>query len=216
MIGVIPVKPLPLALGRLSGVLDAAERLTLQRDMLSTVLAACMRARTLDEVLVITGDAAAAHLARGAGARVVPDHAPARGMNPAVVIGCAAAARAGATGALVLTADLPLIEPEDLDDLVARAPGAPSVVLAPSRDGTGTNAMLLCGPEVLEPELGLGSLARHEAQAHRRGLAVVHHHSPAIGLDIDTPGDLAVLCALAPEWSRATPASTPIAAGGVR
>lgn len=217
MVGVIPVKPLHMALGRLSGVLGGAERLLLQREMLTAVLEACAHARLLDEVLVVTDDGAAAELACGLGARVVPDHTPPRGMNPAVVVGCAAAAAAGADGALVLTADLPLVRPDDLDALLAAAPPGPSVVLAPSRDGTGTNAMLLCGPRVLEPELGLGSLARHEAQAIRRGIAMAHHHAPGIALDVDTPDDLATLWRDAPEWARPAPAgSAPMAAGGAR
>lgn len=199
-------------------MLEAGERLALQREMLGAVLSACLRARSLDEVLVVTGDPTVAALAAAAGARVVPDHAPPQGMNPAVSIGCAAAAAAGATGALVLTADLPLLTPDDVDRLVAGAPAAPAAVLAPSRDGTGTNAMLLCGPECLAPELGPGSLARHEAQARRRGVAVAHHHSAAIGLDIDMPDDLATLVANAPEWARVAPTPTApaaaVAAGG--
>lgn len=215
--GVIPVKPLHLALGRLAGVLGVSERVVLQREMLASVLSACSQAREVEGVVVVTADDTVADLAVRAGAQVVPDHVPPRGMNPAVVIGCAAAEAAGADGALVLTADLPLIGPDDLDVIVGRASRAPSVVLVPSRDGTGTNAMLLRGPQVLEPQLGLGSLARHEAQAHHLGLEVVHHASAAVALDIDTPDDLAVLGAVAPEWIRTIGTGSPwIATGGVR
>jgi 2-phospho-L-lactate/phosphoenolpyruvate guanylyltransferase len=113
-------------------------------------------------------------------------------MNPAVVRGLAAAAGM-AEAALVLTADLPLAAPADIAAVLAAAPPAPSAVLVPSRDGTGTNAMLLRPPSALTPELGVGSLARHLAQVARRGLEVARCERPGLALDIDTPEDLALL-----------------------
>ena len=95
----------------------------------------------------------------------------------------------------MLTADLPLARPEDLEAVLADAPPGPGAVFVPSVHGTGTNAMLLRPPGALTPRLGLDSLARHRAQAARRGLAVVLCERPALALDIDTPRDLAALMA---------------------
>lgn len=216
MAAVIPVKPLDAALGRLAGALEAPERRRLQQAMLVAVLAACASSR-VDEILVVTTDAAAAAAARSKGARVVSDHAPPRGMNPAVVRGCMVAQDIGADAALVLTADLPLAQASDIDAVVAHARPEPSAVLTPSRDGTGTNAMLLCGPRVLAPALGIGSLARHEEQARRLGVHVVRCERPRLALDIDTPEDLAALWADAPHWARALerPDTEQVAAGRV-
>ena len=201
MAAVIPVKPLDTALGRLAGVLEAQERRHLQQAMLVAVLTACTSSR-LDEILVVTGDAAASSVAASKGARVVPDYAPPRGMNPAVSHGCTVAQDSGVDAALVLTADLPHARASDIDAEEAHANSKPSVVLTPSRDGTGTNAMLLCGPRVLAPALGIGSLARHEEQARRLGIRVVRCDRPRLALDIDTPEDLATLWAEAPHWAR--------------
>ena len=141
---VLPVKPLRGALRRLTPALDAPVRRELQVAMLTDVLAACAGARELAGVMVVTSDPAARGMAETiAGARVVPDHDPPRGMNAAVVRGLEAVAAAGADGALVVTADLPLARPGDLDAVVIAAPPGPSVTVAPSWDGTGTNAMLL-------------------------------------------------------------------------
>ena len=193
---VIPVKPLRGALRRLRSALEAPVRRELQVAMLTDVLEACAGAPGLAGVLVVSSDPDAAALAaRVAGARVVPDHDPPRGMNAAVARGLVAVAAEGAAGALVLTADLPLTRPEDLAAIIAAAPAAPSAVLVPSRDGTGTNAMLLCPPAALAPRLGPDSLARHRAQAARRGLATASLTLPRLGLDIDTPRDLAALIA---------------------
>lgn len=193
---VIPVKPLRGALRRLTSALEAPVRRELQVAMLTDVLTACAGARDLAGVLVVTSDPDAAALARAiAGAQVVPDHDPPRGMNAAVARGLAAVADAGAEAALVLTADLPLARPEDLAAIVAAGPSGPSALLVPSADGTGTNAMLLRPPGVLEPRLGPDSYARHTGQARRRGVVSARLALPRIALDIDTPADLTTLVA---------------------
>jgi 2-phospho-L-lactate guanylyltransferase len=193
---VVPVKPLRGALRRLRPALDARVRRELQVAMLTDVLTACAGARRLEGVLVVTSDPDAAALARAiARARVVPDHDPPRGMNAAVSRGLAAVADEGAGAALVMTADLPLLHPDDIDALVAAAPAGPSVTIAPSHEGTGTNAMLLRPPRALAPRLGPDSFARHSAQAARRGLALVRVDLARVALDIDTPRDVAALIA---------------------
>jgi len=193
---VVPVKPLRGALRRLMSALDAPVRRELQVAMLTDVLGACARAPGLTRVLVVTSDPDAAALAiRLAGARIVPDHDPPRGMNAAVSRGLAAVAAEGAEGALVLTADLPLARPLDIGAILARRTAQPSVVLVPSADGTGTNAMLLSPPEILRPRLGPDSLARHTAQVTRRGLLLTRLPVAGLALDIDTPSDLTALMA---------------------
>lgn len=193
---VIPVKPLRGALRRLTPALEAPVRRELQVAMLTDVLGACAGAAGLAGVMVVTSDPEAREMAeRIAGARVVPDHDPPRGMNAAVVRGLVAIAAARAEAALVLTADLPLAQSEDIAQILAAAPPGPSAVLVPSWDGTGTNAMLLQPPAALSPRLGPDSLARHRAQAKGRGVTVALEQLPRLALDIDTPRDLAALMA---------------------
>jgi len=197
---VIPVKPLGRALGRLAAVLAPGERRDLQAAMLADLLEACRGCAALAGTLVVTSDGAAGEMAQGFGARVLPDHAPPQGMNAAVSIGRADAARRGLR-ALVLTADLPLTRPEDLAAVVAAAP-APGVVLVPSRDGTGTNALLLDPADAMPTRLGPDSRARHTALVRERGLALTELALPRIALDVDTPADLAPIAAGAHGWSR--------------
>lgn len=194
-VAVIPVKPLGNALRRLSAVLDEDTRQELQEAMLTDVLAACAATPELAGVLVVTSDPRATALAAALGIVHVPDHVPAQGMNAAVELGLSAAGAGGRAAALVLTADLPFASPEDLAAVITAAAPPPGVTLVPSLDGTGTNAMLLRPPGALTPELGLGSLSRHLAQAAARGLSVRRLERPGLALDIDTPADLGRLLA---------------------
>jgi 2-phospho-L-lactate/phosphoenolpyruvate guanylyltransferase len=195
VVGIVPVKPLGVALGRLARVLDALARRELQMGMLADVLSTCHATASLCEVLVVTADPEAADLARTHGARVIADHEPPQGMNPAVIRGLAAAIECGADAALVLTADLPVARVADLEAVIATAIDHEGVTLVPSHDGTGTNALLVWPPDIFVPELGIGSRARHREQAIRRHVALHELERPEIALDVDTPADLALFIA---------------------
>jgi len=193
---VVPVKRLGYALGRLSGVLDRAGRRVLQSAMLGDVLAALAGSARLGEIVVVTSDLRARAVAESVGARTVPDHDPPEGINAAVAMGIAAL---DSRSALVVVSDLPLITAADVDHLVGAAPEGDAAVLARSEDGTGTNAMLLTPPTGLVPELGPDSLARHLAQASAVGVPAEVVYHPGIGLDVDTPDDLAELVRREPD-----------------
>jgi 2-phospho-L-lactate guanylyltransferase len=193
---VVPAKRLSGALRRLAPALGRPVRRELQIAMLRDVFGACAGAPGLAGLLVVTSDPDVAALARDlASAEVIADHDPPRGMNGAVERGLGALAERGVEAALVMTADLPLARPDDVAAILAASPPAPSAVLVPSHEGTGTNAMLLRPPRAIAPRLGPASLARHLAQAGRRGVAAFRLERPRIALDIDTPRDLAALIA---------------------
>jgi 2-phospho-L-lactate guanylyltransferase len=200
---VIPVKPLDHALGRLASVLSPLERRELQAAMLAEVLLACRDCPGITDTLVVTGDAIAAALSRSTGAIVVEDHAPPRGMNPATALGQAFAASRGMDAVLILTADLPLVSADDLDDILdALAPGE-GAVLVPSRDGTGTNALAIAPPLGIATRLGPNSRELHELALLEAGISVRQLEISSLALDVDTPDDL---------WALATCAYTGMAA----
>lgn len=64
------------------------------------------------------------------------------------------------------------------------------VTLVPSRDGDGTNAILVSPPDAFAPSFGPGSFARHRAQAAAAGIACRTLELPGLALDIDEPHDL--------------------------
>jgi 2-phospho-L-lactate guanylyltransferase len=96
----------------------------------------------------------------------------------------------GVTHLLRLPIDIPLIEPEDILEILN---AEESVVMAPSRDGTGTNALLRSPPDLFPSHFGPGSFARHLEEAKRLGAPVRIVDNPRIAVDIDEPGDLAAV-----------------------
>jgi 2-phospho-L-lactate guanylyltransferase len=67
------------------------------------------------------------------------------------------------------------------------------VLIVSDRHGSGTNALVLAPPLVVEPGFGVGSLARHAARARAAGAVVRVADAPSLELDVDTPGDLDAL-----------------------
>ncbi len=185
---VIPAKPLDVALQRLSGVLDTSERRALQAAMLSDVLSAATVFS--NRVVVVTADELVGALAREHGAVVAPDSDPPVGINAAVARGIAAI---GAYGVLVVMGDLPCATTDDLRQVSLAHAGGRGVVCAVSRDGSGTNAMLLSPPDVIATAFGVDSLARHVAAAEVADVESTLVTAPGLMLDVDTPDDLAAL-----------------------
>jgi 2-phospho-L-lactate/phosphoenolpyruvate guanylyltransferase len=187
---VLPVKSFPHAKQRLSGGLDPELRRRLAEAMLHDVLSG-LAAASLDGVIVVTAGDAPARMAEEQGAHVITDQE--HGHNAAASLGVRAAKRAGAERVLLVPGDCPALDPGELDELLARSCGSPSLLIVPDRHGTGTNALLITPPDALEPSFGPGSAQRHAALADARRIPHETVRVPSLGLDIDTPEDLVAL-----------------------
>ncbi len=188
-IAILPIKSLNAAKQRLTEDLDSSPRRALVEAMFCDVLVALRRADRVDEVLVVTRDAGAQRIASGYGALVIDDED--EGHNPAAARGVARALQLGMERALLVPGDCPLLAPEEVDALIARPVGNPSVLIVPDRHGTGTNALLLSPPDAMASSFGPGSRERHARNAATAGVAAETVEVPSLALDIDTAEDLA-------------------------
>ena len=193
-VALLPAKPLLWAKTRLGPLLDDQARMALACAMFTDVLDALCGATGLDAVVVVTADPTLAALARQASA-VVIDEGASRGLNGAVSLGTDAAVRLGASAVLVVLSDVPLVTASDVDELLARAPRRGALVV-PSKEGTGTNAMLRQPPTVFPPCFGGRSLERHVATAERADVPCEIVRNVRLGFDLDTPEDLRAFAAL--------------------
>src|SRR6266849_9187628 len=89
--------------------------------------------------------------------------------------------------------DLPLIQSSDIDELLAEECQPPALVMVPSRDGTGTNAMLRTPPTLFPSHFGNGSFAKHLAEAERARARVIVRRNARLEMDVDDEADLRAL-----------------------
>lgn len=195
---IVPVKSLDRAKGRLAPLLAPHERRAVVLAMLEDVLAALGSASATQVVNVISSDPVVLDVALSLGASRLLDASA--DLNGALAQAARAAERQGATGVLVLPADVPLVTSADIDALAALVEGA-GVVIAPSRDG-GTNGLLIHPPLALPFLFGSDSMARHWQAARNLGLPVRLFRHPRFARDVDQPDDLLALVE-APAPSRA-------------
>jgi 2-phospho-L-lactate guanylyltransferase len=191
---ILPVKSLAHVKQRLSGVLPLEARRRLVLTMLQDVLSVLQKTPACHPVLVVTPDAEVADIAGYYGADVLREH-EGRSHTAAAATGFAYAHAQGAARALTIPADVPLVTRAEIDAVIAAAVGQSgrALTIAPSRDGDGTNALLVTPPDAFTPSFGPGSFRRHLAQAQARGLACRVLRLTGLGMDTDEPADLARL-----------------------
>ena len=184
---IIPVKSLSEAKSRLAPHLTQHQRETLALDMLRHVVQTLCASQEFELVTVVSPDARVLEKARIWGARASFEERS--GHNPALHMAALRELAEGAGALLTISADLPLLTPGDIDVMVERSTRF-DVVLAPSLDGTGTNAMLARPPLVVPYLFGVNSLEKHLRAARRRGLSANLYASRSLSLDIDTIEDV--------------------------
>lgn len=189
-IAILPVKSFPAAKQRLREGLEPPQRADLAQAMLTDVLSS-LRLTGLDGIVVVTASPVARMIALGHSAQVVQDQET--GHNAAAALGIEAARKRDAERVLLVPGDCPVLDPDELDALLARPAAAPSVLIVPDRHGTGTNALVLTPPGALEPSFGPGSCQRHLELARAGGANAEIVPVPSLALDIDTPEDLDAL-----------------------
>jgi 2-phospho-L-lactate guanylyltransferase len=192
-VAIIPAKLFDQAKQRLSPAIQAGDRRALVESMFSDAMIAVRRVHGIDHVFVVTADRTAARIASGDGAVVIDDTTHSH--SEATRLGIERALEAGATRALLLPGDCPLLDPAELEELLARPVAERSVVIVPDRHGAGTNALLLTPADVMPPAFGEGSRQRHTDLAIAQGATPEVVEVSSLALDIDTPEDLEELVA---------------------
>lgn len=186
---IIPVKPLKNAKSRLSPVLLPDQRFDLAQAMLRHVLSVTTTVQQVTGVLVISRDTKALAIAREFGTKTLQEGAMSN-LNPALMRATMVVKSWRADAVLVLPADLPFINAEDIRGLIQLAVDR-SIVIAPDKARDGTNGLLVRPAGAIEFAYGAGSFDRHICRAEAAGLNAFTFESERLALDIDLPEDLA-------------------------
>ena len=188
----LPIKDLKHAKQRLAGLLAPEERLTLAQAMLADTLRAVRGARLAEKIFVATNYEPAIRTAEENGWEILREELQ---ISESASVDWASriCAQRNVAGLLRLPLDLPLAQSADLDELLAVECAAPAVVIVPSRDGTGTNAILRMPPALFPSHFGEGSFAKHLAEAEATSARVIIRRNARLEMDVDDEADLRAL-----------------------
>ena len=188
----LPVKDLKNAKKRLMSVLTPEERFGLAEAMLADTIRAVQGVRAAGKIFVVTNYEPVMDLAEKNGWEVLREE---RQISESDSVDAASriCEERGVRNLLRLPLDLPLVQPGDIDELLNVECASPALVIVPSRDGTGTNAMLRTPPTLFPSHFGNGSFAKHLAEAGRAGARIIVLRNSRLEMDVDDEADLRVL-----------------------
>jgi 2-phospho-L-lactate guanylyltransferase len=188
----LPVKDLRNAKKRLMGVLTPEERFALAAAMLADTIRAVRGVRCAEKIFVVTNYEPAIGLAEENRWEILREESQISESHSVDAASRICELR-GVTGLLRIPLDVPLVKASDIDDLLAVECEEPALVIVPSRDGMGTNAILRMPPALFPSHFGMGSFAKHVGEAERIGARVIFRRNPRLEMDIDDEADLRAL-----------------------
>jgi 2-phospho-L-lactate guanylyltransferase len=188
----LPVKDLNNAKQRLAGVLSPEQRFALAEAMLADTIRAVRGVRCAEKIFVVTNYEPVIRVAEENHWEILREEqqiSESHSVDAASKI----CEQRGVTALLRLPLDLPLIQSSDIDELLTADCHAPALVIVPSRDGTGTNAMLRTPPTLFPSHFGNGSFAKHLTEAESAQAQVVIRRNARLEMDVDDESDLRAL-----------------------
>ena len=188
----LPIKDLRNAKQRLAGVLTPEERFGLAEAMLADTFRAVQGVRRADKIFVVTNYDPALRVAKENGWEILREEQQISESDSVDAASRICEGR-GVKALLRVPLDVPLVQASDIDDLLAVECEEPGLVIVPSRDGMGTNAILRMPPGLFPSHFGMGSFAKHVGEAECIGARVILRRSERLEMDVDDEADLRAL-----------------------
>jgi len=185
----LPVKNLRNAKQRLASVLTPEERFRLAQAMLADTIRAVLAVRLAGKIFVVTNYGPAMELAEENRWEILSEEEQIS-ESASVDRASRICEQRGVSGVLRLPLDLPLVQASDIDELLEIECTAPAAVMVPSRDGTGTNALLRFPPTLFMSHFGAGSFAKHRREAERADASIFIRRNARLEMDVDDESDL--------------------------
>ena len=203
----IPVKEFAAAKTRLAGHFPGDARADLASALCRDFFDVAAQVTDIDRIFVVSKEQKALAWAAERGWDCIAESEQISESHSIDAASRLCAAR-GVTALLRMPADIPLAQPQDIAALFAGLDTGPCCVIVPSREGTGTNALLRSPPSLFPSHFGPGSFALHVHEAERCGASLRVIRNARLALDVDELEDLHALvgqlrpdCATA-EWVR--------------
>jgi 2-phospho-L-lactate guanylyltransferase len=177
----IPLKKLQHAKSRLAHMLTLEQRRELVLSMLTHVINKLQETNLFTDILIVTKEDTIAEQFKN----VSIVHVPEDGQNEEL----ASAVETVPESILTISADLSLLTVKDIQKMQELMQTS-DVVLAPSKEGTGTNAVWARNAALVPFVFGPHSFSRFQHEAKKKNLQVAIYDSHSIAFDIDTIEDL--------------------------
>src|SRR2546425_8080850 len=200
-VAIVPVKTLADAKRRLSRHLTIQERRLVVLAMLEDVLNAIKASNAFQETIVVSPDKTVIAAAAKHGSKSLLQTGP--GLNTGIQQATSLAIKTGAAITANILADIPLIQPQDFDEILRIGSGSPRVILSPSFDG-GTNIMLRSPANIIDHSYGRWSFTRHLRNAQKKQIPVYAVSNARSSFDVDTIDDLRNILRLDPRGGTRT------------
>jgi 2-phospho-L-lactate guanylyltransferase len=188
----IPVKDPVRAKTRLSNLLSTEERSRLAWSMFEDVSRVVAETNEPDRVILVSSYKPAIERAQSLGWEVLIEEAQ-ESESASIDWASRILRERGFESVMRLPADIPLVCAEDIDQVMKIELVAPAALIVPSREGTGTNAIIRTPPDLFPSRFGPNSLVLHREEAARVGVQCVIIENSRIAFDVDDPSDLAYL-----------------------
>ena len=189
---IIPVKPLRRGKSRLAKVISAEKRAELNQYLLEHTIQILSTIDEIENILVISKDTEALALARDLGAKTVQEYGS-PGLNTALSRAVEIAKSYETCGILIVPADIPRLNAEDIKKILDHREKPPVVVIVPDRKKEGTNVLFASPPDLIEFQYGNGSFEKHSQAALEAGARLEICDLASLELDLDEPEDLALI-----------------------
>ena len=185
-LAIIPVKTFSQAKTRLT--LSKIQKELLCKIMLEEVLRTISKSKSIDNIAIVSKDEDAMKLSKQFGVLEIYDND--QGVNTAISLADKYLSDKEYDCSVIFPQDIPIMEPADIDNLLSFLKSSSSVIVVPSLQFNGTNALVRCPADIMETQYDRGSYS-YQLRAAR---TVTQNVSVAfirrIMLDIDDNSDL--------------------------
>ncbi|HSM24775.1 MAG TPA: 2-phospho-L-lactate guanylyltransferase [Anaerolineaceae bacterium] len=185
---IVPVKPLRRSKSKLTNVLSEDERTLLNLQMYENTLKVLKEIKIPHQVLVVSKDSSVLSVARRYKAKTLQEDGES-GLNLALKKAIQVIKAYNAQSILILPADLPFINKEDLEGVMNFQSNGSFMLISPDRKMSGTNLLFLSPPDLIDFSFGMGSFERHVRQAQQKNATIEVRKFSGSDLDIDSPED---------------------------
>jgi len=197
---VLPVKRYSVGKSRLRELFSETGLAELNRQLFESTLTTIQQTPGIDRILVVSReDQALAWCNAHGGVALLEDNSST--LNSAITQAQEFIRQQDGGRVVILPSDLPLMTSNDLQYLVGLADGKRKLVIVPDHFQSGTNALMMSEPDLIEPSFGSGSFRKHTRQAMEKNAELVVYLNENIQWDLDTSLELYRIINTQPEIS---------------